>query len=308
MNARHCTACAADALAWCTAPRYSGSHHGRFDHRGRTLDLAKLSPHDLPAVLALLADAAREAGALAMGFFRQGDRTTAQVHSKSGGSPVTDADLAVDRFLAERLRSAIPEAGWLSEETADSPERLLRHHVFVVDPIDGTRAFVSGLTSWAVSVALVSGDRPVAGVVFAPALDQLYEATSGGGARCNGHVIAASAHTTLTGARIAGPEGFVAPFVARGKLCYIEKVPSLACRFVRVADGQLDLGVSSSNAHDWDMAGADIILEEAGGVMSTADGAKLAYNRAVPRHPPLFGASTKLHPAFLALVKGPNGR
>ena len=265
--------------------------------------LAHVSPHDLPAVLALLTNAAREAGEIALGFFRKGGRTSAQVHSKSGGSPVTDADFAVDRFLTERLRDAIPLAGWLSEETADSPERLSRHHVFVVDPIDGTRAFMSGLESWAVSVALVAGDRPVAGVVHVPAIDALYQATAGGGATCNGKPIVVSTQARLAHARIAGPEAYVEAFVKRGGLTYIEKVPSLACRFVRVADGQFDLGAASSNAHDWDMAGADLILEEAGGLLTTPDGRKLAYNKAIPRHPPLFGASVALLPAFLALAE-----
>ena len=265
--------------------------------------MAHVSPHDLPAVLALLTEAAKEAGALALTFYRQGDHTTARVQTKLGGSPVTDADLAVDRFLLDRLRAAIPEAGWLSEETADSPERLSRRHVFVVDPIDGTRAFVSGLTAWAVSVALVSGDRPVAGVVYAPATDELYHAVTGGGAFRNGAAIVVSSHDALAGARIAGPENYLAPFVTHGELTYVEKVPSLACRFVRVADGQLDLGAATSNAHDWDMAGADLILEEAGGRLTTPDGAKLAYNNTVPRHPPLFGGSNALQPALLDLVK-----
>ena len=267
--------------------------------------MANVSPHDLPAVLDLLTQATQEAGDLALTFFRKGRRTSAEIHSKYGGSPVTDADFAVDRFLADRLKAAIPQAGWLSEETADSPERLSRRHVIVVDPIDGTRAFMSGLETWAVSVALVAGERPVAGVVLVPALGQLYQAIAGGGAFCNGSPIRVSPRTVLAGARIAGPEAYTKSFVDRGHLTYVEKVPSLACRFVRVADGQLDLGVATSNSHDWDLAGADLILEEAGGRLTAPDGKPLAYNNAVPRHPPLFGASDALHPALLGLVETP---
>lgn len=262
-----------------------------------------LSPDDRPSLLAALIEAAREAGDLALGFFREGQQTTATVHSKLGGSPVTDADYAVDRLLFERLCGQLPRAGWLSEETADSPDRLSCHDVIVVDPIDGTRAFAAGLTSWAVSVALVSGGRPVAGVVFAPAIDRLYAATAGGGATCNGEPIHVSDRTTLAGSRVAGPEKFVAPFVTRGRLEFIEKVPSLACRFVFLAEGKLDVAISSAGAHDWDMAGADLILEEAGGLMTSGEGTKLAYNRAVPRHPPLFGSSAALHPDVLGLVE-----
>lgn len=272
--------------------------------------LSEIDVRDLAAVSALLVDATREAGdAIAMKYFREGDHTVAQVHAKLGGSPVTEADLAVDKFLHKRLLGALPRAAWLSEETADSPERLARHDVLVIDPIDGTRAFVAGLTSWAVSVALVSGERPVAGVVYVPALGRLYQATAGGGATRDGAAVTVSPRTELTGATAVGPQTFVGGFVARGHLSYAEKVPSLACRFVRVAEGTFDVGMSSANAHDWDMAAADLILEEAGGLLTDGTGAKLAYNKAVPRHPPLFGASRALHPAVLDLVRAaPRGR
>ncbi|MCW6507136.1 3'(2'),5'-bisphosphate nucleotidase CysQ [Lichenifustis flavocetrariae] len=258
---------------------------------------------DLTAVTALLVEAAREAGdSIAMRFFQEGHQTTAEVHAKLGGSPVTEADYAVDRFLHERLTSALPQAAWLSEETADSPARLAQHDVLVIDPIDGTRAFVAGLTTWAVSVALVSGERPVSGVVYAPALGKLYQATLGHGATCNDEVLATGERAEIAGATVAGPQTFVGSFAARGRMTYVEKVPSLACRFVRVAEGLYDVGISSSNAHDWDMAAADLILEEAGGLLTDGNGSKLAYNKAVPRHPPLFGSSRTLHPALLDLV------
>jgi myo-inositol-1(or 4)-monophosphatase len=264
----------------------------------------EIDVRDLSAVSVCLADAAREAGdAIAMRYFREGGHTTAQVHAKLGGSPVTEADMAVDRFLHDRLTAAFPRAAWLSEETADSPSRLQHHDVLVIDPIDGTRAFVAGLTSWAVSVALVSGERPVAGVVYLPALGRMYQAAAGGGATRDGAPIRVGDRTTLVGASAAGPQTFVGAFAARGHMTYAEKVPSLACRFVWVAEGRFDLGMSSANAHDWDMAAADLILEEAGGVLTDGTGAKLAYNKAVPRHPPLFGASRALHPALLELVR-----
>ena len=265
--------------------------------------MAELTIDDLPGLLALLTEAAQDAGELALRYFREGERTTAAVHSKLGGSPVTDADYAVDRLLHKRLTSALPHAGWLSEETADSPERLSRHDVIVVDPIDGTRAFVGGLTTWAVSVAIVSGERPVVGVVYAPALNKIYAATADEAATCNGAPIRVSSTTNLAGAKVAGPQNFVGPIAARGGMTFVEKVPSLACRFAFLAEGTLDVAISSSNAHDWDMAGVDLILEKAGGIMTTGEGAKLAYNRATPRHPPLFGAGAALHPMVLGLLE-----
>lgn len=264
-----------------------------------------LTVDDLPGLRALLTEAALEAGELALGSFRQGEHTTAAVHAKLGGSPVTDADLEVDRMLHKRLTGALANAGWLSEETADSPERLSRRNLFVVDPIDGTRAFVGGLPTWAVSIAVVSGDRPVAGVVYAPALDKLYVATADEPATCNGEPIAVSERQQLQGARVAGPQNFVGPIAARGGLTFVEKVPSLACRFAFLAEGVFDVAIASSNAHDWDMAAVDLILEQAGGLMTAGDGAKLTYNRAVPRHPPLFGSNRPLHPQLLRLIEPP---
>ena len=139
-----------------------------------------------------LIDAARHAGEIALLDFRLGETTSARIDTKHGGSPVTAADLAVDRYLGERLRAAFPAAGWLSEETADDPARLEKTSLLVVDPIDGTRAFLTGDPRWAVSIALVEAGRPIAGVVHAPALGQTYAAAVGGGAWLNGSLIGAS--------------------------------------------------------------------------------------------------------------------
>ena len=138
--------------------------------------------------------------------FRWGEKTSAQVHTKHGGSPVTAADLAVDRYLRERLRAAFPDAGWLSEETADDLSRLDKASLLVVDPIDGTRAFLAGDPRWTVSIALVLDGRPIAGVVHAPALGETYAAALGCGARLDGAPIHASAQAGAARARwSAGP-------------------------------------------------------------------------------------------------------
>jgi myo-inositol-1(or 4)-monophosphatase len=139
-----------------------------------------------------LAAAAREAGALALGFFRLGAATSAEVRSKSGGSPVTEADLAANALL-KRASVRRFQAGWLSEETTDDAERLKRRALLVIDPIDGTRAFVAGDPRWAVSAALVVDGRPVAGVVHAPALDETYAGARGAGATFNEAPIAVAA-------------------------------------------------------------------------------------------------------------------
>jgi len=134
------------------------------------------------ALIPALVDAAVAAGELALRFFRPGAETSADVQHKAGGSPVTEADLLVDGFLREHLGQLLPEAGWLSEETADSHARLDRRRVLIVDPIDGTRGYAAGDARWAVSIALVEDGRPIAGVVHAPAMGETFTAERGGGA------------------------------------------------------------------------------------------------------------------------------
>ena len=131
------------------------------------------------ADLELIRGAALIAGRQAVAARAAGLETT----HKSDGSPVTNADLAVDQWLRARLSSARPDYGWLSEETADDPARLARERVFIVDPIDGTRAFIGGRPWWSVSIAVVEAGRPIVGVVHAPDRDETYEAAASLGAR-----------------------------------------------------------------------------------------------------------------------------
>ncbi|WP_237477739.1 inositol monophosphatase family protein [Lichenibacterium dinghuense] len=262
--------------------------------------MAPISPSDTRAVLALLLDAAEVAGDTAMRFFRPGAETAARVEFKAGGSPVTEADLAVDRYLHDRLRAAVPEASWLSEETADDLDRLLNDHVLVVDPIDGTRSFAAGDPHWAVSVALVSYGRPVAGVVHAPALEQTYAAALGSGARLNGRPAAVTSRAELDGARLSAPAGFIKPLARAVPVALVPRIPSLACRFAAVASGALDAAIASPDAHDWDLAGVDIVLHEAGARLTAVDGRPITYNARVPRHRTLYAAGPNLHGALLA--------
>jgi myo-inositol-1(or 4)-monophosphatase len=253
-----------------------------------------------------LLEAAREAGAIANGFFRSGLKTSARIWSKGGGSPVTEADMAVDAFLKARLSGAVPEAGWLSEETADDPARLDRDLVWIVDPIDGTRAFLAGNHDWSVSIALLGQGRPVLGIVYAPAHGHLYEARRGHGARRDGERIEASPIGRLPGLSVAGPKGLVDRLEERvGTLKRPPRIPSLALRLARVAEGSVDAGLVSSNACDWDIAAGDLILEEAGGILTCLDGARPAYNQADPVHGELMASPTALHPRLVEVMTQP---
>ncbi len=254
------------------------------------------SSRDAAGARDLLIDKAHAAGRIALAYFNAGERTAAHVQFKGGGSPVTEADFAVDAFLKDALIRAFPDAGWLSEETEDDSSRLGRTQVLVVDPIDGTRAFIEGDPRWAVSIALTIAGRPVAAVVHAPALDETYAAAAQNGAALNGGAIAVSLRSQLEGARIGGPRGLIQTIEREAGLSLtIEpKIPSLAYRLALVARGALDVAVASDKSHDWDIAAADLIVAEAGGALVDAHGHGLVYNREETRRPTLFAGPRQL--------------
>ncbi len=264
----------------------------RRSFRHAALTTTSLGDETLDAI----ARAALDAGEIALGFFRPGERTTAEVSHKDGGSPVTEADILVDRFLERRLAPLFPQAGWLSEETVDSADRLSKELVLVVDPIDGTRGFASGHAVWAIAVALVREGRPIVGVVHAPALKETYAAVLGGGARLNGKAISVSSRSALTqGAKVAAPVRLAEELRRAGIAFDLQpRLPSLALRITNVARGALDAGFASENAHDWDIAAADLILQEAGGRLATLDGCAITYNRADTRHGVLVAAPKEI--------------
>lgn len=256
-----------------------------------------------------LAEAAREAGRLALGFFRRGAATSARVESKAGGSPVTEADFAADAFLMARLREAFPEAGWLSEETADDPARLARRTLLIVDPIDGTRAFVAGDPRWAVSVALVADGRPVAGVVHAPALGETYAAAAGAGAALDGASIAVSEPIDPLRLKAAGPKATLQAMEARlgAAVEATPRVPSLAYRLCMAALGTVDFAIAAGESHDWDIAAADLLIEEAGGRLVDVRGERLIYNRPRIRRGPLLATSDALAPRLFEAFRAASG-
>lgn len=260
----------------------------------RRADVSRLT--HASAIVQDLTEAAVAAGALAQTYFRLGQKTVASVHKKPDGSPVTQADLAVNQLLEERLRKILPEAGWLSEESADALQRLDHETVFVVDPIDGTRSFAAGDAVWAVSVALVHRHRPVIGIVHAPALNETYVAVKGDGAQLNGHAISVSCRQNFGAeATVGGPFGFAQRLRKSGlDFELVPRIPSLAVRIVRVAAGTLDVALISANAQDWDLAASDLIVSEAGGRLINLRGREPHYNRTHTLHGELVAASEPL--------------
>ncbi len=272
------------------------------------MTLSPRAPEDRAAdALVALVEAARLGGEVALAYFRPGQTTSAAISYKSGDSPVTSADLAVDAKRADALRLAFPDAGWLSEETEDDASRLGRSRLLVLDPIDGTRAFMSGDPCWTVALALIEDGRPVAGVVHAPALGETFAASLRRGATLNGAPIGAARLASLEGATVAGPRPLVSAFAARAGFRPepAPRTPSLAYRLAAVAAGRIAVGLAGSNAHDWDFAAADIILSEAGAGLVEA-GAEVSYNQPRTRHDPLLAAPAawieRLAPALAAAL------
>jgi myo-inositol-1(or 4)-monophosphatase len=249
--------------------------------------------------LTLIVQAARTAGRLALDCRTAGLTLT----RKADGTPVTDGDLAVDALLTHELRGARPDYGWLSEETPDDDRRLSTRRQFVVDPIDGTSAYLKAKPWFAVSIAVVQDGRPVAGVVFAPALGELYAASLGGGASCNGAAISASGTTRLEGALILAGAGVLAarPGRAAWPPMRVEQRNALAYRVALVAAGRVDVAYSPGPKNDWDIAAGDLIAREAGAHVSDASGRPLRFNTAAASNAGLVACAPALAPLILPL-------
>lgn len=232
------------------------------------------------ADLALIESTVREAGKIARHYFGGEYKRW----SKHKGEPVTEADLAIDRFLRQRLGEARNTYGWLSEETGADVERAGAARVFIVDPIDGTTAFLKEKPHFSISVAVVEKGEPVAGVVYNPITEECFAAASGGGAKLNGAPIHVSARAALAGCHMLGAKdmfvhlSWLKPPNTPWPEMQIETRSSIAYRMALVAAGQFDAALVLAPKHDWDMAAGDLIVREAGGFVTAHDGARLRYD------------------------------
>jgi len=253
--------------------------------------------------LKLLIDAAQAAGKIALGHRGQALETW---EKPGGAGPVTEADLEIDRMLQGELCAARPDYGWLSEETADNAARLGARRVFIVDPIDGTRAFIAGASSFAHSLAIAEAGEIIAAVVYLPALEKLYVAARGHGATRNGAAIRPSAKAALEGATVlAAKPSFDAKNWIGGTPPLIAKFrPALAYRLCLVAEGRFDAMLTLRPAWEWDIAAGTLIVTEAGGAASEKTGAPLRFNRKSRQSDGLVGAGVELHRRLVERLAG----
>jgi myo-inositol-1(or 4)-monophosphatase len=253
-----------------------------------------------PDDLSLLLAAAEGAGAIARRHFGAGVR----VWDKGDGQgPLTEADLEVNDYLRDRLTAARPGWGWMSEESdpLQDTARLDAETLFIVDPIDGTRAFVAGETTFAHALAIVRQGQPVAAVVHLPMRNLTYAATLGGGARLNGRPIAPSPRTAPDGARVLTTRANLDPAAWPGGVPAVDRHfrPSLAWRLALVAEGAFDAALTLRPAWDWDIAAASLIATEAGALSTNRDGAPLRFNTAAAQNHGVLTAPPPLHAALL---------
>lgn len=219
-------------------------------------------------------------------------------------SPVSEADIAVNELLHSRLAALAPEADWLSEESHDQPADHGRPLAWIVDPIDGTRAYISGRADWTISVALAEYGRPLIAAVYAPVTDELFCAMRGAGAACNDRTINATNSAMLAGARIAGPKRYLDRLSTMTPDALAQpKVHSLALRFARVALGEIDAAFASPGSHDWDLAAADLLVHEAGGLLTDIRGRPLNYSRSQASHSALIAAGHARHGILINLLR-----
>ena len=248
--------------------------------------------------LALLIEAARGAGRIAARYFRDDPETW---DKPDGAGPVTEADIAVDDMLRDRLMEARPGYGWLSEETPDTADRLSAQRVFVVDPIDGTQAFIEGSSAFSHSLAVVEDGAVIAAVVYLPIRGKLYAAALGGGATLNDMAIRASEARHLHEAEVLATKHTLSPaHWPQGVPPVIRAYrPSLAYRMALVGEGRFDAMLTFRQTWEWDIAAGALIIAEAGGRATDMAGQPLRFNAASPKVAGVLAAAPELHGALL---------
>jgi myo-inositol-1(or 4)-monophosphatase len=262
------------------------------------------------ADLALLVSAARQAGQFARARLEQPFATVNKPGQptpwgRTADSPVTDVDLETNALLADRLRPQRPTYGWLSEETADTPDRLGAERVFIVDPIDGTSALLKRKPEFTIVVCVAERGAPVAAAVFNPLTDEMFCAAKGGGAFLNGTRLSVSPCGRIEGARMLGSREFFAHpgWPRRWPPLVVTKYASLAYRMALVAAGQHDGMLAMTPKHEWDIASGALLIAEAGGLATSHDGQAWTFNKSDPREKSLACAGPALHALLLDHIK-----
>ena len=244
--------------------------------------------------------AAREAGAIIRRYYEG----KIEAHEKRPDNPVTAADLEANAHIRDLIAVAFPDDGWLSEETADSTDRLGRRRAWVVDPLDGTKEFIQHIPEFCVCIALVEQGRPIVAVEYNPAADKLYVAVKGAGTTVNGAPGRVSATSRVPEARVMASRsedkrGEWDPFKSR---CQVVLTGSVAFKLAELAAGNGDATFTLTPKNEWDICAGTLLVEEAGGRVTGLDGKPLVFNQPSPLRPGMIASNGVLHDGLLALI------
>jgi len=244
--------------------------------------------------LNLLIAAAHASGDIARKFWQK----SPEVWDKDAGAgPVTEADLAIDRMLHDDLRTARPDYGWLSEETEDDATRQCHDHVFIIDPIDGTRAFIEGSKTFAHSLAIAHKGHVTSAVVFLPMLDRLYVATTEMPASLNGRPINASTPKPDQSPTVLANKTNLDASHWKDGPPHLERHfrSSLAYRMCLVAEGRFDAMLTLRPTWEWDVAAGTLIAKRAGATVTDTHGEFPIFNNPTPLLGGMIAAGPALH-------------
>ena len=218
---------------------------------------------------------------------------TATATAKADASPVTAADHAANEVIVAALRQAFPDDAILSEESADSPERLSARRVWIVDPLDGTKEFLAQNGEFSIMIGLAIDGEAVLGVVYLPAIDLLYAAAKGEGAWVERDGKREPLHcgaADVAALRLVGSRSHADPRVERLRdalgITDVTPCGSVGVKCTRIAQGERDLYLHPApHLKEWDTCAPEAILREAGGTVTDTRGEPLRYNKPDPRQP-----------------------
>ncbi len=218
------------------------------------------------------------------------------VKYKSKDQPVTNADIAIDSFLKAFFKKETPSFGWVSEETEDNKSRFTSDYFWCLDPIDGTRSYINGKPEYTISLALINKNQPIMGYILNPETKELFFAKKNNGAFCNGKKIHVKKNQNIDSSKYGISSSEVAKLE---KYNFFDKqniiqMGSIAYKIALVAKGQIDVAISFTKKNDWDLAASDLILKEAGGIITNISGKKIVYNSNLMKIESVIASNNKL--------------
>ena len=214
------------------------------------------------------------------GNIAQSLKNKIKISYKSQNQPVTNADIEINKYLFDFFKKETPKFGWLSEESTDDLSRLNNDFFWCLDPIDGTRSFISGKPEYTISIALMNHSFPILGMIFNPETKEFFYAEKNKGAFCNSKKILVKSNKNLNSSVYAISTSEIKylrskDFFNKKKII---KLGSIAYKIALVAKGEIDVALSLTKKNDWDIAAADVLITEAGGELVEMNGKKITYN------------------------------